>query len=281
MTAVNTEQIRHWANEQGVHYVTEAERYDSMMEPFTSALSEAVALSGGERVLDVGCGSGATTIAAAQQVGAEGVATGIDVSPPLLDLARKRAAQAGISIELIEGDAQTYPFPPKAFDAVISRNGLMFFDDPVAAFRNLATTLKPNGRLAFLAPQGPQRNEWVMVAAAAAAQHVGIPEGIGPDQPGPFALSNPDRIRAILEQSGFAHITLDEVVHPIRVGDDEEDVIRFIVSMPFAQGLLEAAPPEKVEAATEAMRSALNSHAGPEGVVTQNNGEWLVTARLA
>lgn len=157
----------------------------------------------------------------------------------------------------------------------------MFFDDPVAAFRNLATTLKPTGRLVFLAPQGPQRNEWIMAAAAAAAQHVGMPDGIGPDQPGPFALSDPDRIHSTLEQGGFADISLDEVVHPIRVGDDVEDVIRFILSMPFAQGLLASAPPEKAEAATEAVQAALSSHAGPEGVVTQNNGEWLVTARLA
>lgn len=280
MTAVNAEQIRQWANEQGVHYVNEAERYDAMMEPFTSALSEAVALRPGERVLDVGCGSGATSIAAAQQVGADGAVTGIDVSPPLLDLARRRAAQAGTRIEFVQGDAQTYPFAPSAFDALISRNGLMFFDDPVAAFRNLATTLEPTGRLVFLAPQGPQRNEWIMAAAAAAAQHVGMPEGIGPDQPGPFALSDPDHIRSILDQSGFAHVTLDEVIHSIRVGDDVEDVVRFILSMPFAQGLLASAPPEKVETATEAMRAALSSHAGPEGVVTQNNGEWLVNAHL-
>ena len=278
MTTVNAEQIRQWVNDQGVHYVSEAERYDAMMEPFTSALFEAAGLRPGQRVLDVGCGSGATTIAAALQVGPGGAVTGVDVSPPLLDLARRRAARAGASIEYIEGDAQTYPFPPDAFDALISRNGLMFFDDPVAAFRNLAGTLEPTGRIAFLAPQGPQRNEWIMAAAAAAAQHVGMPPGIGPDQPGPFALSDPDRIRSILEQGGFADITLDEVVHPIRVGEDMEDVIRFILSMPFAQGLLASAPPEKAEAAIEAMRAALGSYTGPEGVVTQNNGEWLATA---
>lgn len=280
MPTVNAEQIRQWVNEQGVHYVTEAKRYDTMMEPFTSALFEAAGLRPGEQVLDVGCGSGTTTIAAAQQVGADGAATAVDVSPPLLDLARRRAAQAGTRIELIEGDAQTYPFPPSAFDALISRNGLMFFDDPVAAFRNLATTLKPTGRLVFLAPQGPQRNEWIMAAAAAAAQHVGMPQGIGPDQPGPFALSDPERIRSILDQGGFADVTLDEVVHSIRVGDDVEDVIRFILSMPFAQGLLASAPPEKAEAAIEAMRAALGPYTGPEGVVTQNNGEWLATARV-
>jgi SAM-dependent methyltransferase len=279
MTTVNAEQIRQWVNEQGVHYVNEAERYDSMMETFTSALFEAAGLRPGERVLDVGCGSGATTIAAAQQVGADGAVTGVDVSPPLLDLARRRAARAGASIEFIEGDAQTYPFPPNTFDALISRNGLMFFDDPVAAFSNFARTLEPAGRLVFLAPQGLQRNEWIMAAAAAAAQHVGMPEGIGPDQPGPLALSDPDRIRSILDQGGFTNITLDEVVHSIRVGEDVEDVIRFVLSMPLAQGLLASAPPERAEAAIEAMRAALASYSGPEGVVTQNNGEWLVTAR--
>ncbi|MPZ14679.1 MAG: methyltransferase domain-containing protein [Chloroflexi bacterium] len=275
----NAEEIRYWAQVEGPHYVAEAERYDALLGAFSEALLEAAHLRPGERVLDVGCGTGATTIEAARRVLPDGAAIGVDVSPPMLDLARKRAAAAGLDrVEFRRADAQTHTFDEGRFDAVISRNGLMFFGDPHAAFTNLARALRPGGRITFVAPQGADRSEWIMVAGAAAAPHVGIPQGLAPNAPGPYGLVDPDRTRGILQGAGFADVGIEELTRPVRVGDDVEDALSFIRSMPRVAGLFAAAPPDKQAAAIEAAREALVPYAGPDGVVMHNNGEWLVTA---
>jgi SAM-dependent methyltransferase len=197
-----------------------------------------------------------------------------------LALARERAAAAGADdTEFIEADAQVHPFGDGRFDVVISRNGLMFFDDPDAGFANLARALRSGGRLAFTAPQGLDRNEWIMVAGAAAAPHIGMPEGIAPGAPGPLGLADPDRTTRILEGAGFTEVTLEDLTLPMHIGDDVDDTLSFILSIPFVRDLLAAAPAPKQDAAVEAVRTALGPYAGPDGVVTHNNGVWLVTAR--
>lgn len=140
----NADQIRYWAQVEGPHYVAEGDRYDILMGGFSDALLEAAELRPDERVLDIGCGNGAITIEAARRVGPAGSAIGVDVSPPMLDLARKRATASRIGqVEFRHADAQTHRFDEAGYDEVISRNGLMFFDDPDAAFANLARALSP------------------------------------------------------------------------------------------------------------------------------------------
>jgi len=144
--------------------------------------------------------------------------------------------------EFIEADAQVHRFGDGRFDVVISRNGLMFFDDPEVGFANLARALRPGGRLAFTAPQGLDRNEWIMVVGAAAAPHTGMPEGIAPGAPGPLGLADPDRTTHILHGAGFTEVTLEDLTLPMRIGDDVEDALSFIRSIPFVRDLLAAAP---------------------------------------
>jgi SAM-dependent methyltransferase len=279
-TTRNADWITRWATDDGRHYVAEADRYDNLNGPGGNAMLDVADLQSGERVLDVGCGSGATTIEAARRVQPGGAAVGIDVSPPLLALARERAVAAGApDTEISEADAPVHPFGDGRFDVVISRNGLMYFDDPDAGFANLASALRSDGRLAFTAPQGLDRNEWIMVAGAAAAQHIGMPEGIAPGSPGPLGLADPDRTTHILEGAGFTEVTLEELTLPMRIGDNVEDALSFIRSIPFVRDLLAAAPAPKQNAAVDAVRTALAPYAGPDGVVTHNNGVWLVTAR--
>jgi SAM-dependent methyltransferase len=277
----NGDEIRYWAQVEGPHYVAEADRYDILMHGFSEALLDAAGLRSGERVLDIGCGTGSITIEAARRVGPDGAAVGVDVSPPMLDLARRRSTASRIDqVDFRRADAQTHSFEDARFDAVISRNGLMFFDDPDAAFANLARALRPGGRLAFVAPQDMAHSEWVMAAGAAAAPHVGAPQGLAPNTPGPYGLSDPDRTRSILAGAGFVDVTIEAVTRPMRIGDDVEDALRFILSMPRVEAVFAAAPSDKQAAAVGAARVALAPYAGPDGVVTHNNGEWLVTARL-
>jgi SAM-dependent methyltransferase len=275
----NAEVIRWWAQLEGPHYVTEAERYDNMLRAFSDAMFEAAELQPGERVLDVGCGNGSTTIEAAARVRPGGVAVGVDVSPPMLGLARRRATASGVTgTEFVQADAQVHAFDGASFDAVISRNGLMFFEDPDAAFANLARSLRPGGRIAFVAPQGPDRSEWIMAAGIAAAPHIGIPQGLGPNAPGPYGLADPDRTRAILERARFTSISIESLIRPMRIGADIEDALGFIRSMPRVADLLAAAPTDKQDAAIDAVREALEPYTNADGVVMHNNGEWLVTA---
>jgi SAM-dependent methyltransferase len=162
---------------------------------------------------------------------------------------------------------------------VISRNGLMFFDDPVAAFSNLAHALRPGGSITFLAPQGPDHSEWIMAAGVAAAPHIGIPQGIVPNAPGPYGLADPDRTRTILERAGFTGISIESLIRPMRIGIDIEDALGFLRSMPRIAELFGAASPDDQSAAIDAVRDALAPYGGPDGVVMHDNGEWLITAR--
>jgi SAM-dependent methyltransferase len=278
--AANTDWGKRWAEDEGTHWVAEADRYDAMTRAFGDVMLDAAELSPGQRVLDVGCGNGATTLDAAHRVQPRGEVVGVDLSPPMLALARQRAAAVALdNLDFLEADAQVHQFGEGAFDVVVSRNGLMFFDDPDAAFANLARALRPRGRLAFVAWQGLERSEWISVPGVAAAPHVGIPEGIEPNAPGPFGLADPDRTRGILERAGFVDIGLEEVVRPIRIGADVEDAVTFLRSIPVVVDLFGAASPDHQAAAEEAVRAALDSHTGPDGVVMEENAAWLVTAR--
>lgn len=278
--APNAETIERWVRIEGPHYVDEADRYDAMLAGFTEALMDAAALAPGERVIDVGCGNGATTLEAVERIRPGGRAMGVDVSAPMLEVARSRAEAAGArDVEFLQADAQVHDFGTASFDAVISRNGLMFFDDPDAAFSNLARALRPAGRLTFVAPQGLDRAAWIMVAGIAAAPHIGIPEGLAPDTPGPYGLADPDRTRDILTRAGFDDIDLVAVTRPMCIGADIDDAVRFLRSMPIVDALFANASPEAQAAATEAVRDALVPYAGPEGVVMDENGEWLVSAQ--
>src|SRR5262249_49827176 len=146
----NAGQLEQWARE-GEQWVAEADRYDAMLQSFGAAVLAAASLSPGERVADVGCGNGAMTIDAARRVGPNGRALGIDISIPMLDLARRRAKEAGVgNVEFVEADAQVHPFGGGSLDAILSRFGVMFFDDPQAAFANFASALRPRGRIALV-----------------------------------------------------------------------------------------------------------------------------------
>lgn len=278
-TEPNRDQIEWWEVD-GAHWVVEAERYDSMTRGFCDALLDAASLLPGERVLDIGCGAGITTRLAAQQIQPGGTVLGIDVSPPMLGLARERTARDGIeNADYLQADAQVHDLGGGEWDAAISKFGVMFFDDPAAAFTNIAQALRPGGRLAFVAWQGMMLSEWIAAPGIPASAHLGLPDGITPDAPGPYGLADRDRTVGILERAGLTDVHLEDLSLPMRVGDDVDDALAFFQSIPFVRGLIDDSAPGDVARALDAARQGLEPHAGPGGVVMENNAVWLATAR--
>lgn len=223
MTGTNADQATFWDSEAGPKWVRHADAMDACLAPVTQAVLDAANLQSGGQVLDIGCGAGHSTLQAAGLVGSEGQALGVDISNTLLALAKNRARhvpQAHFTL----ADAETHPFEAGQFDALISRFGVMFFDNPVAAFANMARALKPGGRIAFAAWGQIPENPFFTLPAAAVRQVLGAaPPKADPDAPGPFAFRNPERVLRILKEAGLRATSVDvqHIPLPIAGGPDE------------------------------------------------------------
>ena len=279
MSMANAEMAEYWNGRPAEVWVTEAERFDSLLAPFGHRLLVAANLGSGEQVLDIGCGNGAISLEAARAVGPRGRVTGLDLSAPMLGMARRRAEEQRIDVAFVQGDAQTASFD-KAFDVVLSRFGVMFFDEPVPAFANLAKATRRGGRLCFVCWQEMFANEWIAVPAIAMVAHVGVPELPEPGAPGPFALADAQRTRGLLESAGWSDITIEEHRDAMHMGTDPEDVVAFMLSDEMGRRLVEGKDPGAVQAGTQAALEALRPYATSEGVVL-GGACWLVTARKA
>ena len=276
---VNRTQREYWANDGPRQYQEHGDRFEAMAAPFGQAMLDAARLQPGERVLDVGCGHATTTIEAAERVAPAGRVVGVDISTTMLQPARQRVAAAGLdNIELLEADAQLHAFDPGSFDAVISRFGTMFFENPEMAFANLARALHPGGRLVFVAWQDPLNSEWIAVALGAAVAQLGRPAQLGsPGAPGPWAFADGDRLTRLITKGGFRNVRLETVTRPQRIGDDVDDAVGFILSLPESRQLFAGAPEDAVAAAVAAVRAAFAPYTGAEGVVLDGTA-WLVSA---
>jgi SAM-dependent methyltransferase len=274
----NVEQMDYWNGAGGEHWVAEQARYDKINAEFGAQVVAALAPQPGDRVLDVGCGNGALTLAIAPQVAPTGFALGLDISGPMVEASRHRAHAARLSNAIFEhGDAQTYQLEEAAFDAMVSRFGVMFFDDPDTAFANLARSLRRGGRIVFTCWQDLLANEWLMVPAGAALAHVPMPDLGEAGQPGPFSLADPDRVRSILSGAGFANVNVDDLRCRMRMGSTVEDTVSFMQRTDMAAVLMADVTKEVAAAAWAAVREALAPYAGRDGVVLRG-AAWLVTA---
>ena len=275
----NVEEREYWDGAGGEHWASQAERYDTINGRFGERIVEALDPQPGERVLDVGCGNGALSLTVAPRVAPGGSVCGLDLSGPMLAVARRRAEEARLDNASFEqGDAQEHPLPEAAFDAATSRFGVMFFEDPPAAFANLCRALRPDGRLVFACWQDLLRNEWLTVPSAAALAYVPMPDLGEPGGPGPFSLADPDRIRSVLGDAGFADVEVTEAIEPMCMGADVDDAVAFMSSTEMAARLFQDADEETVGKAWQAIREALAPYASPNGVVLTGSA-WLVTAR--
>jgi SAM-dependent methyltransferase len=274
----NAEQAQAWNGEEGRRWVAEVARHDRMLAPMTEYLLDAAGIRDGDAVLDAGCGCGETTLEAARRAG-RGSAAGADLSALMVAEASSRAERAGLrNVRFVRADAQEHAFPAGSFDVVISRFGVMFFDAPRAAFANLGRALRPGGRLAFLCWQEPAASEFYRVPMAAAARHVPMPAGGGPDDPGPFSLARPGRIRELLAGAGFGAVAIEPVTARMQIGEDVDDVMDYFLTMGIVRAMLAAASAEDGAAADRAVRDALAPYQGPDGVWLAG-AAWLVCAR--
>jgi SAM-dependent methyltransferase len=269
--------VSDWDGEEGAHWALEAERYSRMLAPFGDRLVGAAGLSPGEAVLDVGCGCGDVSLAAARALGASGRVTGVDLSAAMLDVARARAEREGVhQASFLQADAARHRAAQPA-DVVLSRFGVMFFDDPTAAFTNLRANLRRGGRLQFLCWQELFANEWMIVPGAAVTEVLPLPAGGETGAAGPFALADAGHIQAVLEAAGFHGVGIDGVEAPMWMGDDADDAVAFLQVTGMGRALFSDAEPEAVREALQRATDALTPHVGAEGVVLQG-AAWLVAA---
>lgn len=274
---VNTEQAQAWNGPEGAHWARNQDRWNAVNEGFNEPLLDAAALTEGCRVLDIGCGSGQTTRLAALRA-PRGHALGLDLSGPMLAEARARAERDGLShVAFEQGDAQVHPFESGAYDSALSRYGVMFFADPVAAFGNIGRALRPGGRLAFVCPAAAEHNGWVEALSALSGL---LPVGdlARPGLPGMFSLADPARIREVLTGAGFTGITVTESQAYGTWGSGAADAAEFLLGTGPGSHLMRQVDETTRVRARRALEDRLRAHETPDGMVRLLSTSWLVTA---
>ncbi len=274
----NTEQYDAWNGDSGQRWIEDPDRRDRVMAPIADALLAAAALIGGESVLDIGCGCGATTIAAAHAIGADGTVTGIDLSEPMLDVARRRATAARVDTAgFVHADAQTHDLGTRRFDVAISRFGTMFFADPVAAFTNIAAALVAGGRICMAAWQPLVANQWLTVPGAALLGYGSMPDTADDAGPGMFAQSDPDDVRQVLADAGYRDVTLHPVDVTLTLGPDPDEAAEYLADTGPGRAMLATIPDHDTSAALDAVRTTLADYTDHSGVHL-DAGIWIITA---
>ncbi len=272
------EQAARWNGPAGHAWVEAQALLDGILRPFEDVLLEEVSVEHGGRVLDVGCGTGSTTLALARRLGPAGRCVGVDISEPMITAARARAEREGTPASFIRADAQEHPFEPAAFDAIVSRFGVMFFNDSVRAFANLRRAAKDQAGLRFVTWRAPAENPFMTTAERAAAPFLPNLPARRPDEPGQFAFADPDRIHRVLADSGWAGID----VRPIDVacGLPESALVPYFTRF-GPVGLLLGEADERTRARiVETVRAAFAPYV--HGTEVRFTGAcWMVGARAS
>ena len=268
-----------WDGERGRYWAEHADWFTRMLGDFGEAVLDRADLRPGERVLDVGCGNGDLTVAAAQAVAPGGSVLGVDLSAEELEVATRRAGRHDLTnVEVRQADAGAGDLGDQPFDVLISRFGVMFFNDPVAAFTHLHGAMADGGRLAFACWQGLDQNPWIGRQQAVVSAIVPVPAP-PPGAPGPFGLAEVDHTRGILTRAGFTDVDFESVERPVHFGADVDEAVDFIASMEWAKVTLASATEAQTDEALAAMGEALAEQAQPDGRMELPGAAWVVTAR--
>lgn len=274
----NEEQEKFWNGLAGRGWVEAQDVLDRMLAPFEELLVEAVSARRGGRVLDVGCGTGSTTLAVARLLGAGGHCTGVDISEPMLAVARQRAERDNVPAGFIRADAQSHAFAPADFDAIVSRFGVMFFADPVEAFANLRHAARDIAELRFVAWRSAAETPFMTTAERAAAPFMPSMPARQPDAPGQFAFADRSRVHRILEASGWADID----IRPIDVACTvpEKDLIRYLTWVGPVGRMLQEADERTRGEVIDTVRAAFDPYVHGEDV-RFTAACWMVGARAS
>lgn len=271
----NEEAAAAWDNE-AEGWIANADRYEQTGVRHWKRLLDSLTIGQDARILDVGCGPGTSTIELASRAPA-GEATGLDISSRMLAYARQQAKEAGVrNATFVHGDAQVHPFRPDEFDSVVSVFGTMFFNDPAAALTNIRGGMKPGARLTMLTWRALAENEWLTAIRGSLASGRQLPEPPA-DQPGPFGLAGPDRVRAVLGSAGYAEVELLPVDEPMLFGSDADDAFEFLGTFGITRGLTQDLSEDDRRRALAALRQTVADHETPDGVLF-GSAAWLVKA---
>jgi SAM-dependent methyltransferase len=274
----NADQIAYWNGPGGQHWADRQQAQDTLLAPVTDILIDRAKAKTGERIIDVGCGCGDTSIALSQKVGPTGHVTGIDVSAPMLAVARQRVA-AGALVDFLLADATVYPFVSGSFDLLVSRFGVMFFAEPAASFANLRGALRSSGRLTFACWREPRDNPFFMAPLQAVYKHAPKLPQLGPEDPGPFSFASEARVHRILGEAGFSGIEMEpcNLALDLAVGRGLDAAVEGALEIGPAARALAEQPPDVRAAAANSIREALATFVSGQKVLLPAS-IWVVTA---
>jgi ubiquinone/menaquinone biosynthesis C-methylase UbiE len=277
----NAQQIEYWNEDSGQRWVDMSDIIDTQIAPLGELAMDRAKVALGERILDIGCGCGQTTVELASRVGPGGSVLGLDISGPMLGRARERAAEAGAqNTEFIQADAQLHGFDSPGADLLFSRFGVMFFSSPVEAFANLLSALRPGGRLTFICWQAVTRNPWMLLPVSAAMKHLPPPDAPpDPLAPGPFAFADRDRVAGILEESGFENVAHESLEQNMLIGGGRslDETTEFLTQLGPAGRVLQGSGPELRAKVIDEIRRAIEPYEGDDGV-RLGSATWIVSA---
>ena len=277
----NAAQIAYWNDRAAVTWTTFQERLDTLFEPLTALALDAAAPAPGERIIDIGCGCGATVLALAGRVGPTGQVLGLDISEPMAARARERIGDAGLAnAQVVVSDAAVHAFPPASADLLFSRFGVMFFADPTAAFANLRGAIRPGGRLLCAAWRPLAENPWFTVPMQAARALLPPQPPADPDAPGPFAFANPDRTSGIFRDAGWRDVALTRQDVPMRfaAAGEIDRATEFATRVGALARMLAEVDPALRPRIRSAVADALRAYDSPAGI-SLSGSIWLISAR--
>jgi SAM-dependent methyltransferase len=272
----NADQIAFWNGASGRKWAEDQAKLDAMMAPLAEAALAVANARPGESVVDIGCGTGATAVALSDAVGPEGRVLGVDVSQPMLAVARARG-EGRANLSFAEADAAAHPFTPASADLVFSKFGVMFFTDPEAAFRNIRKAAKPGGRLAFICWRGADVNPFFDVPGKVAAKYAPPGPPADPYAPGPTAFADDERTAGILSRAGFAHPLFAEFEADWVIGQTPEAAAKEGLTLGPAARIMREASDAARAAFVEDLTGIYRDLMTPQGVTFKARC-WVVTA---